>query len=176
MSRALAEGDSRGEGRARGRGVSTAAPYPVRATPLSATRAVCAPPQRRPRAGALLLPCASPPVLTMGDTARRITAAIFGAPLPCNTQSSLKASGAMGEHRAFTEWAGQRVEALQRPFCLQGRAHYPEDADRIGRSRPHALRQPGALGCDCVVPTPEWQSSILLLERVSSSATGPHRL
>jgi predicted RecB family nuclease len=106
----------------------------------------------------------------------RITEAIFWAHLQCKTKSYLKASGAIGEQRAFTEWEGQLVEDFQRPFCLQLRSTYPEDAYMIGSSLAHALRKQCALVFDCVVQTPELQSSIPLLERVSSSATGPHNL
>jgi len=47
----------------------------------------------------------------------RITEDIFWAHLQCNTKSYLKASGAMGEQRAFTEWEGKLVEDFQRSFC-----------------------------------------------------------
>ena len=46
----------------------------------------------------------------------RITEDIFWAHLQCNTKSYLKASGAMGEQRAFTEWEGKLVEDFQRSF------------------------------------------------------------
>ena len=77
----------------------------------------------------------------MGDTSMRITEAIFWAHLQCKTKSYLKASGAIGEQRAFTEWEGQLVEDFQRPLCLQLRSNYPEDAYMIGSSLPHAQRK-----------------------------------
>src|SRR5262245_60063135 len=106
----------------------------------------------------------------------RITEDIFWAHLQCNTKSYLKASGAIGEQRAFTEWEGQLVEDFQRSFCYQLRSNYPEDAYTVGSSLPQALRQQCALVFDCVVQTPALQSSIPLLERVSSSATVPYNL
>jgi predicted RecB family nuclease len=91
-------------------------------------------------------------------------------------KSYLKASGATGEQRAFTEWEGQLVEDFQRSFCHQLRSNYPEDAYTVGSSLPQALHKQCALVFDCVVQTPELQSSIPLLERVPSSATAPHHL
>jgi predicted RecB family nuclease len=106
----------------------------------------------------------------------RITEDIFWAHLKCTTKSYLKASGARGEQRAFTEWEGKLVEDFQRPFCLQLRSPYPEDAYMVGSSLSQALRKQCALVFDCVVQTPELQSSIPLLERVPSSATAPQNL
>jgi predicted RecB family nuclease len=106
----------------------------------------------------------------------RITEDIFCAYLQCQTKAYLKASGTLGEQRAFTEWEGQLVEDFQRPFCLQLRLNYPEDAYMVGSSLPQALRKQCALVFDCVVQTPELQSSIPLLERVPSSAMAPHNL
>jgi predicted RecB family nuclease len=106
----------------------------------------------------------------------RITEDIFWAHLKCKTKSYLKASGAMGAQRAFTEWEGQLVEDFQRSFCLQLRSHYPEDTYMIGSALPQALHKQCALVFDCVVQTPELQSSIPLLERIPSAATARHNL
>ena len=105
----------------------------------------------------------------------RITEDIFWAHLQCKTKSYLKASGAMEEQRAFTEWEGKLVEDFQRPFCLQLRSNYPEDAYMVGGSLPQALHNKKCfLVFDCVVQTHELQSSIPLLERLPSSATATH--
>jgi predicted RecB family nuclease len=105
----------------------------------------------------------------------RITEDIFWAHLQCKTKSYLKASGAMDEHRAFTEWERKLVEDFKRPFCLQLRSNYPEDAYMVGGSLPQALHNKKCfLVFDCVVQTHELQSSIPLLERLPSSAPATH--
>jgi hypothetical protein len=81
----------------------------------------------------------------------RITEDIFWAHLKCNTKSYLKASGATGEQRAFTEWEGKLVEDFQRSFCHQLRSNYPEDAYTVGSSLPQALHKQCALVFDCGV-------------------------
>jgi len=112
----------------------------------------------------------------MGDTSMRITETIFWAHLQCQTKSYLKAAGAVGEQRAFSEWEGTLVEDFQRAFCLQLRLNYADDAYMVGCSLSQALDKQCSLVFDCTVQTHELQSSIPLLERVPSSATAPHNL
>jgi hypothetical protein len=71
----------------------------------------------------------------------RITEDIFWAHLQCNTKSYLKASGAMGEQRAFTEWEGKLVEDFGHPFnaghpapsitCREGLTTLPWHGQRV---------------------------------------------
>lgn len=105
-----------------------------------------------------------------------ITETIFWAHLQCQTKSYLKAAGAVGEQRAFSEWEGKLVEDFQRAFCLQLRLNYADDAYMVGCSLSQALDKQCSLVFDCTVQTHELQSSIPLLERVPSSATAPHNL
>jgi len=96
----------------------------------------------------------------MGDTAMRITETIFWAHLQCQTKSYLKAAGAVGEQRAFSEWEGTLVEDFQRAFCLQLRLNYADDAYMVGCSLSQALDKQCSLVFDCTVQTHELQSSI----------------
>jgi predicted RecB family nuclease len=105
----------------------------------------------------------------------RITEDIFWAHLKCKTKSYLKSSGAIGEQRAFTEWESKLVEDFKRPFCIQLRSNYQEDEYMVGGSLPQALHNKKCcLVFDCVVQTPELQSSIPLLERLPFSGTATH--
>jgi predicted RecB family nuclease len=104
-----------------------------------------------------------------------ITEEIFQAYLKCETKSYLKSSGVVGEQHIFTDWDRGLIAEFKRQVCAQLRSNHHEDEYLVAGSLTQALKNDKCcLAFDCMVQTPELQSQIHILERLTSASKTKH--
>jgi len=104
-----------------------------------------------------------------------ITEDIFRAFLQCKTKSHLTLAGEVGDRREFSDWERKLTEAYRQQFCTQLRSKCRGGEFLRGVTLAQALANHQCrFALDCVVRTPELQSHIDMLERITPSGKTTH--
>jgi predicted RecB family nuclease len=105
-----------------------------------------------------------------------ITEEIFQAFLKCETKSFLKLSNKVGSQRDFSDWQHHVTENFQRKCRTKLRSDFRDDVCLLATPLLQQLENnKHRIVIDCLVRTPEIESHIHALERLSPSGKTKHR-